>query len=868
VGGASAGQPASMQHWPEPVGARRRLPRSINLHSLALTLWIVTLAVRTVETHADPLDDALAQIKCKRSDLAIPTDIRWRDPFRLQGIDRLLANPLETPDYCQAMAQELANAESLEAVIQLVAQRTQFGTNGPARLSPRKLRVSPSPRSLAQFPEVQRALDVLCGGLLDSERLRQQAFGPLSKAEYKHLLLHHTNLVTHVRGEENVKLFDAELLAAARKVDYKTLTQAGMIAAHSLEAAESILRAWKPPKDSGKLLRGKLLDAQTSFGRVVVGGIGNDAYGGKPIAVLIELGGDDTYRCQVGAGVDGVGLAIDLLGDDKYNTPGDFAFGGGLLGIGMLLDCDGDDHYAAGKGSLGSALFGVGALVDRAGMDSYNIDEHGQGAANFGIGILLDDEGHDTYLARYFTQAVSGPLGFGLLLDRNGDDTYFVGGKHHGWSSSETSYRSACQGFAQGIREYASGAIALLVDVAGNDSYRGGAICQGVGYWFALGALVDGAGNDNYTCLHYGQGAPFHYGVGALLDNAGDDFYKGDVGTQGMGYDWSAAFLVDYTGNDVHEGYHLSVGAGGVNGVGIFCDNAGDDLYNCGTSYTLGSGQWVDKRAAGSIGVFLDFDGNDRYPKEPYGNEKSWTQQSYGAGLDLKGGAPLFTKVMQPKPVAQRTPIASKVDPVSTVPDVPNTLEGARKLFDIMVEGGERPKAKKAQEKFMALGDPARDALMEGLVQQPFYRSYGLAYSLLPTFGTNAVPPLLALLKDADPWHRCRAADVLGLMKPEDAQTALPALRDGLKDEHFIMRTSCALALGKLGDSSALPKLGELLLTDPHPIVRVRAAEALGKIKSADAVSALTKALDDSYYQVRYGAQRALDAIAGKSEAK
>jgi len=871
--------------------------------SSCLLLLLPWLLASTMQ--ADSLDDALASIKCTRTDLTIPTDIRWRDPFRLEIIDHLLAHPLEVPDYCQTMAEELVNADTLEAMIAAAGKRLEYGGG---KIEPIQVSTTNIPRSafnagkLKQFPEIVEALNILYAGAQAAETERKKAFAPLSKSEYAHLLKNRYKLVTLIRGEENASLFDDALLAAARNVDYVALTRAGMIAARSVEAAEKILRGWKPPEklvehkkierhDAGvrlppekhsSVLYSRLLDTETPLGRVVVGGLGNDTYDGKPIAILVELGGDDTYHCRVGAGVEGIGLAIDLSGDDTYEmtsgpsskidpvtqlTSQDFAFGSGDMGVGILLDCDGQDHYVGRDASLGSALFGVGVLLDRAGMDSYNVDEHGEAAANFGIAMLIDESGDDTYFARHFAQAVSGPLGFGLLLDRAGNDTYFAGGKHHGWSTSQTSYRSACQGFAQGIREYASGAIALLVDVAGNDSYRGGAICQGEGYWFALGALIDGAGNDQYNCLHYGQGGPFHFGIGALLDNAGNDYTHGDVATQGMGYDWSVGFHVDYAGNDIYEGGYLACGSGGVNGIGIFCDNAGDDIYRVTGGFVMGGGQWVDKRAAGSVGLFFDFDGNDRYPSDKYGNEKSWTQEFYGAGMDLKGGKPLFTKVMQVKPRPPLVPIAKLDD--TWLPEVPNTLDGARQLFEIMIDGGgETPKAKKAEEKFLAMKGPALAVLIENVVQPPFYRCYGMGYSLLPKFGASAVPPLLELWKNKDPWMRCRAADVLGMLKPEEAQSALPALHEGLKDEQFWVRTSCVQALGRLGDKTVTPKLEELVVSDPHLAVRVRAAEALGKLKAADAVPTLTKALNDAYYQVRYGAQKALDAIAGKTEAK
>src|SRR5437773_4539455 len=96
---------------------------------LSVLIFLGTLCLAT----ADSLDDALALIKCTRSDLAIPTDIRWRDPFRLEVIDHLLAHPLDTPDLCQTMAEEFANADSLEAMIALAGQRLEFRTSNTER---------------------------------------------------------------------------------------------------------------------------------------------------------------------------------------------------------------------------------------------------------------------------------------------------------------------------------------------------------------------------------------------------------------------------------------------------------------------------------------------------------------------------------------------------------------------------------------------------------------------------------------------------------------------------------------------------------------------------------------------------------------
>jgi HEAT repeat protein len=62
-----------------------------------------------------------------------------------------------------------------------------------------------------------------------------------------------------------------------------------------------------------------------------------------------------------------------------------------------------------------------------------------------------------------------------------------------------------------------------------------------------------------------------------------------------------------------------------------------------------------------------------------------------------------------------------------------------------------------------------------------------------------------------------------------------------------------------LGDKESATKIAGLL-NDPHFAVRVRAVEVLGTLNVPATGPALQKATSDPYYQVRYGAQRALDA--------
>ncbi|MGQ0534607.1 MAG: hypothetical protein ACT4PT_00865, partial [Methanobacteriota archaeon] len=99
------------------------------------------------------------------------------------------------------------------------------------------------------------------------------------------------------------------------------------------------------------------------------------------VAVLVDAGGNDTYRnnaggsnlaggsCEIGAG-QGSAVLVDLAGDDEYwdggTRRGCGVNGGGYLGTGFLFDAKGDDAYgtARGPGSpAGSFLPAGGALA-------------------------------------------------------------------------------------------------------------------------------------------------------------------------------------------------------------------------------------------------------------------------------------------------------------------------------------------------------------------------------------------------------------------------------------------------------------------------------------------------------------------------
>jgi hypothetical protein len=177
------------------------------------------------------------------------------------------------------------------------------------------------------------------------------------------------------------------------------------------------------------------------------------------IGILSDLDGNDTYKtffCSQGFGfTKGMGILLDMKGNDTYsandstidfpssqtkehNTSmsqgvgfgwrADFIDGHSLAGgVGMLVDMEGDDSYSAGLFAQGCAYwYGVGILKDEKGDDNYSGIWYVQGSgAHFGVGILNDGNGNDHYRATMnMAQGAGHDFTIGYLLDESGDDVY------------------------------------------------------------------------------------------------------------------------------------------------------------------------------------------------------------------------------------------------------------------------------------------------------------------------------------------------------------------------------------------------------------------------------------------------------------
>jgi hypothetical protein len=256
-------------------------------------------------------------------------------------------------------------------------------------------------------------------------------------------------------------------------------------------------------------------------------------------------GRDEYASGRLGQGSAALGCAVllDLEGDDRYSAQ-DYAQGYAFAGVGLLLDRAGDDHYEAWAYAQGAGNGnGFSALADGDGDDRYVANGHwpdvygDSGPGSFhgaaqgysfgfrdgetllpgGIAVLADlGDGVDEYESGNFSQGGAYFFGFGLMYDGGGDDV-------------NRGYRYS-QGF--GVHQ----AVGMRWDAGGNDSYQ--TLCAancGAAWDEGVGWLLDESGDDRYEVGGLALGGTANTAVAVLVDLGGDDHYGGGGGADSQG---------------------------------------------------------------------------------------------------------------------------------------------------------------------------------------------------------------------------------------------------------------------------------------------------------------------------------------------
>jgi len=587
-------------------------------------------------------NDALEALLLTPHDLTFRDDYVPKDSVRLAVVNWAMAHPAELPNWLCGIVDSLLPSGSSPAPI---GPAGIPGLAAPDSVTPFTLPARPSRTSAISLP---RSVDFLLNAL-EAVNGHPSGSGPpalagvpdsvrhLFEVEFPQLLWEDPDdEFRSPEWQDSVQQHEEEI--ARRMVEVLAEVPRRRIWSDGLSVAGSFM-AWADGVRYGGLDAWLLLghsrvhteEFETDAGRIAFGTGGPDVYRGK-YAFIFDPGGNDTYELEYDPEHPSR-ILIDLAGDDHYTATSDAALAGGLWGTQVLCDLSGDDVYSAKSLDLGSGLFGWGILIDGGGDDFYSGDTFVQGAGAFGLGLLIDSAGTDTYRASLFAQGFGFTGGTGVLSDRSGNDHYVAGGKYKDVLRYVDHYLSLSQGFAYGIRPFLSGGVGLLLDARGNDDYEADIFAQGASYWWGIGGLWDGTGNDRYLAFQYAQGAATHMTAAVLVDEEGDDVYFSKGVSQGCGHDLAAGLLWDLAGNDAYTAFDLSQGAGSANGLGALFDASGDDRYYVASrANTQGYGN--PRRDYGSIGLFLDGGGSDRYAGP--GADRTWwrSDSRWGVGID------------------------------------------------------------------------------------------------------------------------------------------------------------------------------------------------------------------------------------------
>ncbi|MFC1587910.1 hypothetical protein ACFL54_06355 [Planctomycetota bacterium] len=593
------------------------------------------------------LDDLLKSLNMTRKDTEFDKKLapsRYMPEIVVQLMDHPLQTPQVTYSHAKLISENRGDPYALfKQALDLWEFKLKFEIQLDTGSSPAES--LSKAESWQDIPApLTNSLAMLYHALAKAERHQNRAFEKLTAKEQRQLLANCQQMI----GISNSEMFfpadeweslqieeSSELYDLLDKINWQeyALGAAWVFAATS--QVEKDVVAWlntaSAPEIDVKL--------DTPMGRIVVGGAGDQDYQ-EDCLIIIDLAGNDTYKCRAGSAIGGgygtpISVVMDFGGDDLYLSAKNFSIGGALLGIALHIDCAGDDFYKSSSCSQGCGLVGFGCHIDRRGTDQYLGLEAVQGAGIFGIGIASDDEGNDNFRAARYAQGFAGVRGVGILTTGTGNDIYYAGGEFDHAPLLPDRFQCLSQGFSIGDRYgRAAGGVGILHDVKGNDRYLGDVFAQGGAYWYALGILADEDGNDDYVTTQYSQGSGIHLAVGSLLDLAGNDTYTIALGLgQGGTHDLAVGVLIDKAGNDKYQGHSTMQGSALTNAVAIFVDSRGDDLYASAGTRDQGGGS--PRRGFGSIGLFLDMSGKDSYPGDDM-NNCHWIRGQFGAGIDME----------------------------------------------------------------------------------------------------------------------------------------------------------------------------------------------------------------------------------------
>ncbi len=790
------------------------------------------------------IDSALTTLGLEAYELGFKKTWVKDDTFKLKIVDSLLHNPLQLPLYTESVEQTILTSQD-DPLALLKFSAAQLD-----------LRISEITPDKFDADNVFENWIKTCNR---ADKFRRKFYSELDSLELHDLIMAVPTLWS-AAAEKNEGALQLEfgalidttrnvsqddILNIIKKLDRQSLYQGGLIFFRSMLdiyqniAIDEFSKSPTPKNIAG--VQGEILDyRETDFGKLVIGGVGDNIYY-DDFALIIDIGGDDIYRNRAGGAVgklnSGFSAVIDLAGDDLYqNEEKIISQGAGFLGYGMLLDRSGNDVYRGSDYAQGVGIFGLGLFFDEDGIDDHRAGSFSQGAGNVGSGLLIDqgiDDDH--YHASLYAQGVGSVFGFGALIELGGDDSYRCGGAVLHDPLLPEDFQSFSHGFGMGWRPRAGGGIGILYDKKGNDFYDGEVYCQGASYWYSLGILIDAEGNDSYSAVQYAQGAGIHLSVGSLWDKAGDDQYHSRNGVVGgTAHDLSVASFIEEKGDDhysVSGGYGISL----TNSVGIFIDKLGNDMYSTWEKFSFGGQRKA--RGFNGCGIFLDLEGKDHYSSNTFAaNAKLWFNQDYAVGIDLDRDIIASEKEEEIGEI-----ILTKED----------SLRSVEELYDeaaLWGVGSNRKKVSRARKAFLTKGTDAVKYVCENKLMTDSSLQMRLIRALAKEYPDSMAFYLQKKIFKEDLQTRKNVISLLGITKAQKSASILVEVL--FRNDYYELQNRIISALGNIGEPSAALQIAPFIDHEDE-IVRLSAVNALKKLADERTIPFLIFALQDDFFTVR-----------------
>ncbi len=806
------------------------------MNRLLISCWAVVVCALPAQAQSslpaeshDLIDTALSSLLMNRGDLWMPWDFYPDDAHRLPIVKDIFGTPLALNDSTQALANSLRQSPvdcsaSLMTTLKLGRFEQAFYKD---RLSAIAMDSLLGANLDSTFGLVGATVTRQYAGamLLAREAILEER-AQLAPSTLNLLLARIDSMLLYSEESKDLSVYElkeserAEYLAARR---YFAAAEDVRLLHGIYSQGISLYHRFNELLQFGtsldELYRDSLrsVTINTPYGRIAIGGSGDDVYSGDYFFIF-DSGGNDRYlfpaQSKQAAFERPVQCIVDLGGDDVYSAR-DYALGGALFGCSLVFDLAGDDHYAARHFSQGAAVYGFAVLEDRAGNDLYAGGVFTQGSGAFGIGLLLDRVGNDVYRAYASAQGFGFTRGFGALADFQGNDSYLSSSPYQDFLRYDAHFVAFTQGAGLGYRPIASGGIGMLFEYQGNDVYISDIYGQGTAYWYALGGIYDEAGDDRYVAYQYAQGAGVHLAHGLLLDVKGNDHYYSHGVSQGCGHDVAFGGLIDLAGDDDYTAESLSMGGGNANAVSLLLDQSGDDTYSA-RNLTNMMGYSDFRREFGMIGIFVDGGGSDRYGSS-VGNDSNGRKSTFGVFRDLEYVAKVEKDNSVPAltpPEAEREPLASGIDSLFT------QASAAPQKYQYNVQP--------ARDKITAMGSDALSYLAGKLSTESARERHALI-AILTAIHDQDTLSVARLLNDS---LQSRMEPTV-LMSAEIArrravEQCVPTLEDLLQHPSWRVRSKSAHSLSPM-DSVSIAKLRPLL-RDSHPYVKMRVAYSLGRM--------------------------------------